>query len=199
MSTKYSERTRRLVLGGLFCAIVIVMTVVPYTGYISYSPLNIEITTLHIPVILGAVFLGWKYGLLLGSVWGITCWVRAFLIPTPANIPFQNPVITVLPRILVGLVAAAVFALFLKLLKNMKKRPADAVSALIAGIAGTLTNTVLVLSLYAAFGNLGNAAFADVVKFIIGIIVGVNGLIELALALIIVPLLYTVLSHVREK
>ena len=108
---KKNTNVKKLVLAALFIAIIIVMTAVPYTGYIEYVPGGINMTTLHIPVIIGAVFLGWKYGALLGCVWGVTCVVKAFLTPGPGNVPFQNPMISVLPRIIVGIVAGLVFAL----------------------------------------------------------------------------------------
>lgn len=174
----------------MFAAIVIVMTVVPYTGYISITPAGISITTLHIPVILCAVVLGWKYGILIGGVWGVTCLVKAFLEPLPGNVPFQNPLISVAPRIVVGLVAAAVFALLASKTK-MNKR----ISAGIAAVCGTLTNTVLVLGALAAFGALGDTTVADTVKLIIETLVAVNGIIELAAAVVIVPLLYSAVSH----
>ena len=63
---KKNTNVKKLVLAALFIAIIIVMTAVPYTGYIEYVPGGINMTTLHIPVIIGAVFLGWKYGALLG-------------------------------------------------------------------------------------------------------------------------------------
>ncbi|MEG2174142.1 MAG: ECF transporter S component, partial [Oscillospiraceae bacterium] len=80
---------RQFVLASLFAALIIVMTVVPYLGYINYG--LIEITTLHIVVTLGAVCLGWKYGALLGGVWGVTCLLRAFT--NPAWLLFTNPLI----------------------------------------------------------------------------------------------------------
>ena len=58
--------TRKLARAGILCALIIVMTVVPYTGYIYYG--LIEITTLHIVVAVGAVLLGWEYGAVLGLV-----------------------------------------------------------------------------------------------------------------------------------
>ena len=186
-----SEELRSMVLCAMFAAIVIVMTVVPYTGYI---PAGISITTLHIPVILCAIVLGWKYGALIGGVWGIACLVKAFVEPIPGNIPFQNPVISVIPRIIVGLAAAAVFALLIKK-TNIEKH----ISAGIAAAAGTLTNTVLVLSALAAFGALGETTVADTVKLIIETLVAVNGIIELAAAIIIVPLLYSAVSHFFTK
>lgn len=189
-----SEELRSMVLCAMFAAIVIVMTVVPYTGYISITPAGISITTLHIPVILCAIVLGWKYGAIIGGVWGIACLVKAFVEPIPGNIPFQNPVISVIPRIIVGLAAAAVFALLIKK-TNIEKH----ISAGIAAAAGTLTNTVLVLSALAAFGALGETTVADTVKLIIETLVAVNGIIELAAAIIIVPLLYSAVSHFFTK
>ena len=53
---KRKTDTRNLVRAGILCALIIVMTFVPYTGYIYYG--LVEITTLHIVVAVGAVLLG---------------------------------------------------------------------------------------------------------------------------------------------
>ena len=45
--------TRDFIAAAVLSALIIVMTVVPYTGYIYYG--LIEITTLHIVVAIGAV------------------------------------------------------------------------------------------------------------------------------------------------
>lgn len=148
-----NEKLSRMVLGAMFAAIVVVMTVTP-VGYI--NPFGIAITTLHIPVILCAVMLGWKYGALIGGVWGVSCLVKAFVEPITGNVPFQNPTISVVPRILVGLAAAALFWLFTE-----KIRLKPWIAAVIAAVGGTLTNTVLVLSGLAAFGHLGDTTVAD--------------------------------------
>ncbi len=237
-----SEKTKKMVLCAIFSAIIIVMTVVPYTGYINYG--LIEITTLHIPVILGAAVLGWKYGAVLGGVWGITCLIRAFT--NPAWVLFTNPLISVIPRIVVGLVAGAVFGL---LRRRMRKGYSSAaVPALIAlliaalaylpvssafelslpvrlaicagifalcavvfavidkkaskgagsapcvitAVAATLTNTILVLSAIYIFGGMFDSykVFYELFKTILATLIGLNGAIELAAAVIVVPLLY---------
>lgn len=176
------EKLRALVLAAILSALIIVMTVIPYTGYITVG--IIEITTLHIVVALGACLLGWKYGALLGGVWGVTCLIRAFT--NPMWIMFTNPLISVLPRILVGLVGGLVFA-------AMKKSKApEFVDAMLAALAATLTNTVLVLGAIYAFGDMAEsyADFFAVFKTAFTYIVSVNGLIELAAAAIIVPVVY---------
>lgn len=183
-------KTRRFVLAGIFSAIIVVMTLIPYTGYINYG--LIEITTLHIPVILGAVFLGWKYGALLGFVWGVTCFARAFT--NPLWIAFTNPLISVLPRILVGAVAGLVFAAL------KKTRLAHSIAAALSAVAATLTNTVLVLSAIYVFGGMfkSYATFFQLFEEIIQTIITVNGAIEIVAAAIVIPVLYRALARFEK-
>ena len=101
---KEKKKLIRLVMCALFAALIVVMTFTPYLGYITVG--IIEITTLHIVVILGAAILGPKYGAVLGGVWGLTCIMRAFQF---GIIPFQNPLESLVPRVIVGLVAGLIF------------------------------------------------------------------------------------------
>ncbi len=55
---------------------------------------------------------------------------------------------------------------------------------------GTLTNTALVLSMYNIFGGSITAGIYETFKTIIMTVVSVNGVIELAAAIILVPLIY---------
>ena len=185
------ERMRSFVLAAMFSALIIVMTAVPMTGYITVGP--VEITTLHIVVAIGATILGWKYGALLGLVWGVTCVIRAFT--NPLWIMFTNPLISVLPRVLVGAVAGLVFN------GLSKTRLNRTVCALIAAIAATLTNTVLVLSAMYIFGGMFESyrEFFELFKTIFTTIISLNGVIELAAAAIIVPLVYRVAAPVWYK
>lgn len=183
---------RNFVLAAMFSALIIVMTVVPYTGYITAGV--VEITTLHIVVAIGATLLGWKYGAFLGLVWGLTCMIRAFT--NPLWVMFTNPLISVLPRILVGLVAGIVFEALSK-----SKKVDSWVCALIAAVAGTLTNTVLVLSAMYIFGGMfeSYAAFFELFKTIFTTLISLNGVIELVAAAIVTPLVYKVAAPVWLK
>lgn len=183
------NKTKKMAAAGLITALIVVMTVVPYTGYINYG--GIEITTLHIPVIIAAALLGPWYGALLGGVWGVTCLARAFT--NPLWIMFTNPLISVLPRILVGIVAGLIMG---SLKKTRLKRTA---SASISAAGATLTNTVLVLGAIYIFGGMftGYNAFFELFKTIIGTVIGLNGIIELIAAVLLVPLIYN--AVLRDK
>ncbi len=178
---KKKQNLTRLVMCALFSALIVVMTFTPYLGYISVGP--IEITTLHIIAIFGAVVMGPKYGAIIGGVWGLTCIVRAIQM---GFTPFINPLVSLLPRILVGVVAGLVF-------KGLQKTKCPKVVALIvATLAGTLTNTILVISalqLFNGFESLLGAA-ATAIETIILTLIGTNGLIEMISAIVIIPSLY---------
>lgn len=176
--------TRNLTRAAILSALIVVMTVVPYTGYIYYGAT--EITTLHIVVAAGAVLLGWGYGAVLGLVWGVTCVLRALTNPLWA--PFVNPLISVVPRVLVGAVAGLVASG----LRRLKCR-----SGVVSGVsaaAATLTNTVLVLSALKLFSAM--LVGAPLIGTIYTSLIAVNGVIELAAAILLVP---AIVAAVRPR
>jgi len=180
-STQSREKLRNLIVTAILSALIIIMTWMPFTGYITAGV--IEMTTLHIVVILGAALLGWKGGTVLGLVWGLTCLWRAFMGPTAAiaqTYGFGNPLISVLPRILVGLIAGLVF-------QCLSKTRANRSFALgLTAIAGALTNTVLVLSGVAWHLR----AMPDIPSMILQTVASLNGGLELVAAILIVPTVY---------
>ena len=153
MNRKFSD-TRYLTLLSLFVAIELVVGLVPYLGYIPINPL-LNVTIIHIPVIIGAIILGPKAGGILGFVFGLTSLINAtFLRPSPVESPLFSPffsggvfqgnfnslLICFVPRILVGIVAAYVF------IGLKKTRLPSGINLLATGIIGSLVNTILVLS-----------------------------------------------------
>ena len=129
-----NEKTYELVLTALFTAIIIIMAFTPL-GYIPLVVINA--TIIHIPVILGALFLGPKKGAFLGFVFGFTSFINnTFKAVTPSAFVF-SPVLAVnvvgvsgifkslyicfVPRILVGVVPYFVYLGLHKILKNEQK------------------------------------------------------------------------------
>lgn len=195
MATKKLS-VRDIALIGLFTAIIIIQTYTPL-GYISV--LAVSITLIHITVILAACLLGPRLGALVGGIWGVTSMIYAFQSAGVLNPIFYNPLVSVLPRILVGLVSGLVFqAIF--------KRSNTATAGSIAALAGTLTNTILVLSgmyffgrdIIAAAFNMTTQAGDPVLTFIFSL-VGLNTLLELIASSIIVPALLVPLKKLTKN
>lgn len=181
-STKRPD-IRSLAMAGILCALIGVMTLIPQTGYIAIPALQVAITTLHIPVIIGAILLGPGWGAVIGGFWGVTCLIKAFVMPTSVtDFLFQNPLISVAPRILVGVAAALVYRALRKRLGEKNRM----LTFYLTGIAGALTNTILVLTLLGLFS-------AEVLKMLGGslwgvftVVITVNGLLEIIVAPILV-------------
>lgn len=111
------KNTLKLTQLAMFSALITAMTFIPYVGYITIGA-SLSITTLHIPVIIGAVLLGKTSGTILGAVWGVTCLIYAALNGTADAVIFLNPMISVVPRIFVGLLTAVYYDIARKLGKD---------------------------------------------------------------------------------
>lgn len=143
----------------LFAAIIILLSVTPL-GYISLGIINA--TTIQIPVIIGAILFSWKKGAALGLIFGITSMLKNTIQPNATSFVFSPfiPVlgeesgslfaalISLLPRIMIGVVAGLLFVLLSKTRLN------KALSCGICGFCGSMTNTVLVMGgIYLFFGE----------------------------------------------
>ena len=180
------DKLLKLILTAIFSGFIVMMTIVPYTGYIAYGV--IEITTLHIVVILGAVLLGWESGAVLGLVWGLTCLWRAYYVfPVYLDYGFGNIFIAVLPRVLVGLFSGLVFQV---LSKTRAGRRFALLALILATVVGSLTNTVLVLSGMTWYRLTYFQESSNLFRTILTTLISLNGSLELAAALIIVPSVY---------
>ncbi len=186
---------KALTMTAIFIAIITVMTFVPYTGYIRLGP--IEITTLHVPVIIGAVILGKEGGFLLGTVWGVLCVIKAIATGDPI---FMNPLISLVPRMIDGFVVGLIADL-LRGKMNHKKY------SIICGAVGSLINTVLVLGAIALFAAdtfilwfgldpTASLTVAETLRNIMLVVAGTNGLVELGLAIFLTPVIVNAVGKV---
>ena len=190
------NKTYRIAIPGILSAFIIVQTFVPFLGNIPIPPLNP--TIIHITVIVAAFVLSTKDGMLVGLVWGLARMVKAYTLPaSPLDLLlWTNPVIAVVPRVMVGLVAGLVFHAFLK-------RKQEKIGMVTAAVLGSLTNTVLVLGFIALFyGNEYATALnvdpSNLLKVLAGI-VATNGIGEAVAAGLIAPFIATALMKVRRK
>lgn len=180
------SRTRKLVIMGVMLGIIIVMDLTNLTAI----PLGaVSATIAHIPVIIVGIILGPVYGLVMGLFYGLVSLIHAATRPIgPLDVLFINPLVSVLPRMLIGVVAYYGYALVRKLMGN--RAAGQSIGATVGGILGSITNTVFVLgALYLLYVNaiiekLDLANKSDVGAIFIGIITS-NALIEAVVAGII--------------
>lgn len=104
--------TRRLVVVAMLAALVAVLGLTPL-GFVPVPTPAGSATTLHIPVIIAALVEGPVAGALVGFMFGAFSYWRAVTAPANpvAQAMFSDPVTAFLPRILIGLVAYAVYRL----------------------------------------------------------------------------------------
>ncbi|KAB7668868.1 ECF transporter S component [Bacillus sp. B1-b2] len=191
------NKTYRLALLGMLTAIIIIQTFIPFLGYIPIGLLSI--TIIQITVIIAAIVLGPRDGAIIGGVWGMITFIRAFTFPTSALAPiiFTNPLISVFPRVMIGIVAGL---LFYKVLRN---KVSDTVAMSISGVLGSLTNTILVLGFVYLFvrepyANFININVEELLPALLAI-VGTNGVPEAILSGIITPIIAKPLMKIRKR
>ncbi|MGL5439609.1 MAG: ECF transporter S component [Filifactoraceae bacterium] len=135
-TTKFN--TRRLVIISILGTLSIVLGMTP----LGFIPLGFaKATTMHIPVIIGAILEGPFVGFAVGLIFGITSIIQSFTAPTPISFIFWNPMVSILPRVAIGIVAYFSFTALLKVTKK------PSVSAGIAAFLATATNTIGVLGM----------------------------------------------------
>ncbi|AGY81750.1 MULTISPECIES: ECF transporter S component [Carnobacterium] len=187
----------RTAILGILTAIIIIQNFVPLLGYIPIPPLNP--TIIHITVIVVSLTLGTKDGMIIGSVWGITRMVKAFTMPASPFDYFlwRNPIIAVIPRIMVGLVAGYVYNICKKRMKN------DSTAMIISSVLASLTNTIMVLGLiYIIYGetyaSLLEVDFSNLLG-VLGTVVLTSGIGEAIAAAIIAPIIARPLKKFRPQ
>lgn len=193
--------TKDMVLLSMFTAIILLMAATPI-GLIDL-PL-IKATILHVPVIIGAILMGPKKGAFLGAVFGLTSIVKNTMVPGVLSFAFSPLIaapgtqhgspwalfISLVPRMLIGPAAWAVYKLLNKLLGRKLGR--RALWLAIAAVVGALVNTGLVMSTIGivfrqAYAAANGIPVEAVVATILGV-VGTNGVPEAICAAVIVPL-----------
>lgn len=139
---------RQIVIAGILGGIAIFLG---YTrlGFIPVPNLAGNATIMHVPAILGGALEGPVVGTIVGGIFGIFSFIQA-------EVPFfRDPLVSILPRLFIGVVAWAVFA-------SLRNISLD-LAAAAAGVLGSLTNTVGVLGMAVLLGYLPLATVVPIV------------------------------------
>lgn len=184
-----NSKTYELVLTALFVAIIVVMASTPL-GFIPLVVINA--TTLHIPVIIGSLFLGPKKGGFLGGVFGLTSLIKSSLGAASLSAFVFSPVaalsmlphdtvgaavllvlkstfIAVVPRILIGVVPYFVYVGIKKAIGSDKK-------LVYGSVINAVISFILGFGVFAFFNRMiaqEVLGMSVTVARVIGIIVGI--------------------------
>ena len=175
--TTSKKDTRWKVTVALMMAIVVLLANTPL-GMIQLP--IIKATTVHIPVIIGAIVLGPMAGAILGATFGICSLISNTMAPTLLSFafsPFLSTTglagcvkalwVSVGCRIMIGVVAGWIW-IFLKKIKCNQN-----VALALTGFLGSMTNTVFVMgSIYLLFAKQYAEAKEVAVTAVFGLIMG---------------------------
>lgn len=204
MKTQQKD-TRWMVSVALMAAIVIVLANTPL-GMIQLP--IIKATTVHIPVIIGAILLGPTAGAILGGVFGICSLISNTMTPSLLSFafsPFLSTTgivgalkaiwVSVGCRILIGVAAGWIWILFKKMRWN------QFISLAITGFVGSMVNTVTVMgSIYLLFAKQYAEVKEVAVNAVWGLIIGTvtaSGIPEAIAAAILVMIIAKVLLRYK--
>lgn len=199
------QDTKWMVSVALMAAIVVVLANTP----LGLIPLPItKATTVHIPVIIGAILLGPTAGAILGGVFGICSMISNTMTPALTSFafsPFLSTTgilgalkaiwVSVGCRILIGLVAGWLWMI----LKKIKTR--QMLWLAVTGFVGSMVNTLSVMgSIYFLFAEQYAQAKEVAVSAVWGLIIGtitVSGIPEAIIAAILVSVIGKALLKLR--
>ena len=197
------KKVLEMTMIAMFVAIIAIMSFVPFLGFITVG--IAAITIIHIPVILGGIIGGRRVAIVLATVFGVFSMIRAFMTPDGLNVFFQNPLVSVLPRLLFGVALYYIYLGVHKVLPRQKesaeetseiskkvvKHTRELVALGITFGLSSLVHSMLVLPVLFAFAsgttvmiNTFEGVDPDALSFI-WIVMGANGFLEAVLAVVI--------------
>lgn len=179
-------RTRKLTSFAMLTAISIILGFTPF-GIIPIPPVGA--TIMHIPVIITAILEGPILGALMGLIFGIISLINAIIKPSALSFAALNPIVSVLPRILIGIVTYYVYKGIP--LKN------ESVKVGVSAALATLMNTIGFLGMiYLVYAEQAAEAIGQTVdtvgKFLL-VLGTTHGIPEMAVAVVVtVPIVFAI-------
>lgn len=201
------KMVRRITVTGILTAIIALLVFTPL-GMIPITP-AISATTAHLPVLVGLLAEGPIVGLILGAVLGVLSLVRAVVSPATLLDPFfQNPLISVMPRLLIPVVAYGAYRLMLKLAGG-EGRGSRIAAYTFSGLIGSLWNTLSVLTMLSViYGsqivNMIATHFPDhmartVFNFLFVMVALPNGVPEAVVTAIVMPAIMMAITPILKR
>ena len=176
------EKIKYITLAAVLSALIVVLSFLPIKAFV-------EITLTIIPISIGIIISGYKMGLILGTIFGLISYVQCFGYSAFGATLFSiNPFFTFLVCVPTRIVAGGISGFVADILRNKNSK----ISALAASVLMPLLNTILFTSTLVilfyqteyiqSFVTALNAL--NPLHFMV-LFVGINGLVELLVGIII--------------
>ena len=179
---------------GMLSAITIVLGMSPW-GFIQL-PIA-KATIMHIPVIIGAILEGPLVGAMIGLIFGLFSMLQNIISPTSIlSFAFINPMVSVLPRILIAITTYYVYS-------SISKKNNSILGVAVGTVVGSMTNTIGVLAMiYFLYiqrvAEVKNITINGGIKLLY-VIASTNGVAEAIVAtVLVVPIVLTV-KRIKKK
>lgn len=189
----------RVAFFGVMTALIFVVLTVETYVFIGILGINPAFLSLPLAIAL-CLYSDWRGEFVGGTIFGVCAFIISFMV---GYTPMWNPLVSVLPRLLMGIGAYWIYHL-ISLVANKiicsrekkgkflqgKKRNVfwrETLPAVVGGLCGALINTILVLVMLSVFGgDAFSVAFTVAISF--------NSPIEMACAAVLVPIYVRVMK-----
>lgn len=186
------EQTRRVALGAIFAAIVIVLQFVSMSLRFG----TFSITLVLVPIVLGSALCGFKVGGFLGLIFGAVVLLSGDAAPFLAVNVWGTVTTVLLKGMLCGLAAGLVYAA----LKEKNQYLAVFLAAIVCPIVNTgvflLGCLVFFMDTITQWG--AGLGFENVGAYMIYGLVGINFIIEILVNIVLAPVILRVLKIIKK-
>ncbi|MFB0918300.1 MAG: ECF transporter S component [Clostridiaceae bacterium] len=174
-----SNKTRKLVYNAMIMAIIIIMSVVPFLGFIQIPP--VAVTLVHIPVIIGGILFGLKSSLLFATTFGLSSLFVAMTRGAATDVLFINPMVSVVPRIIFGFAIVLIYNLVKN--TNMSEQVKIGITAFLSSFIHSL---IVIAALFISMGITDPSGIgSETLKGILATLFTVNVTLEAIVATIV--------------
>ena len=187
--------TKKITLAAIFIALMFALGYTPVGTIPLFA--GASMTTIFIPVAIGIVLLDdFKYSLALGIGFGAVMFMKV-IVPYPASglldPYFINPLISVLPRILVAVVGYFIY-------RGLSKIKVNTLKYAVFGAIIPLLNTIFTLSALFIFNSSEVSEIMGLpIISVLGIILLTNALPELVLGTVVTPAVAVTIEKVKNR
>ena len=189
MSKGIKIKTRDIAIAAIFLSLIFIFVLVPID-----TPIGVQMAFIPlIAVILASTVQGLGMGIFAGTSFGVASLISAFLRPGLLSPMFYNPLVSIVPRMIIPITTYFSFRLIKRLMRKGSEDTSTFIASTVASVVAPVTNTALVLAMMAAFNFGKTFGSVKVNGAFFGGLLGLNFVFEVAICAFIAPIIATTL------